>query len=171
MIVTEHKLRDIVAQMPTIQINADTSVKPKFGWGHKKELNRYLLKKPQNWFPLVWLLPNRETHTEQGQRVERNCSIVICTQETRLELYNDERYLISYDLVLNILSDYVIQGLKGSSITDIIGDYDIFKEPNYSDSEAANESGAIELIDATRIDCNVRFNDECLKKIKWQTIQ
>ena len=168
MIVVEHVIRDIVSQMPSMVISDNLSLNPKFDWGDKKELNRYLLKKPNDWFPLVWLLPNTDNHTERGQRAERNCSIIICTRETRASLYNQERYLLSYDLVLNKLADYVIQGLTSSSKSRIIGDYELTKFPNYSDSESANETATIELIDAIRIDCNVEFNDNCLKQIKWR---
>ena len=169
MIVVEHILRDIFAQIPEIRIDDNLSVTPKFGWGDKKELDRYLLKMGNKWFPLIWLLPNTDKHTERGQRVERTCNIVICTLEERLYLYNDQRYLLSYDTVLNPLTNYVIQGLENSSVTTLRDGEEIFKHPNYSDTEAKKKSATIELIDAVRIDCDVEFNNNCLKTIKWIT--
>ena len=170
MIVVEHRLRDIVSQIPGIDLNKDyLGVKPKFGWGDKKELNRYLQLKKEGSYPLVWLLPSPENHIDSGQAVKKDCNLIIATLEKDISLFNDQRYLKSYDLILNPLTDYLVQGLRSSSISSIIGDeWSVFRHPNYSEESKGDESGTIDLWDAIRLDCTVEINNHCLKQIVWQ---
>ena len=170
MIVVEHRLRDIISQIPTIALNADyLAVSPKFGWGNKKELNRYLELKKEGSYPLIWLLPSKESHKNNGESVQRKCVFIIAHLEKDTSLFNDERYLKSFDLILNPLTDYLVQGLRTASISFIVDDeWEIFKEPNYSETQSADEHGTIDLWDAIRLDCNIEITNDCLNTISWQ---
>ena len=161
MIITEHRIRDIIGTIPTIRLNVSESSKPFFHWGDKKELNRYLLKKPEA-YPLIWLLPTEENHIDRGRSVNKVCEFIIATRESRKDLYNDQRYLKSFDTILNPTTNKLIQGLTKSSISTRIDDFTIFKFPNYSETD---QNFTIELWDAIKLTINMNFNDNCLKNI------
>ena len=85
--------------------------------GDKKELNKYLSLKKNDSYPLVWLLsPSAESHIDNSSRVERDCSIILATLETRTD-YNPQRYEGSFSQVLNPVTDYIVQGVRSASQT------------------------------------------------------
>lgn len=171
MIVPEYIIRDIVDQMPLIDYPIGL-LKIKFGWGDKIELNKYLSLKKGDSYPLVWLLlPSIEHHNSNLSLVERDCSIIIATLETRKDLYNPQRYEGAFEKVLNIVTDYMIQGFRSSSQTRLLNDdkINITKFPNYSEDSNFEKGASIELWDATRIDCKIEFNNSCVNTIKWMT--
>lgn len=163
MIVVEHRIRDIVGTIPTIRLNEDQSSKPFFHWGDKKELNRWL-KNKKDAYPLIWLLPTSDDYIDRGRAVNKVCEFIIATREKRKDLYNDQRYLKAFDVVLNPTTDKLIQGLTKSSISTMIDDFTIFKFPNYSE---ADQNFTIELWDATKLTINMNFTDNCLKNINY----
>lgn len=166
MIVIEDRLTELFSLIPEIQINSINSKKPVFSWGEKEELNRWIELYDSSLYPLIWLLPSKDTHNLQSNLVEKNVSLIIATLETRDELLNPQRYKGSFQSVLNPLTDYVLQALENSSITRLVNpsNVDILKKPNYSDRE---ENGTIDKWDAVRIDCEVEFNNNCLRNIQW----
>lgn len=171
MIVVEHVIRSIIDMIPEIELNPSVTQKAKFHWGDEKELNRYIKTKKDNSYPLIWLLPSEDSYegASKSQVVLKDCSFVIATRETRKDLFNDERYIKTFDLVLNPLTEKLIHGLTSSNITDRIGnDWTINRFPNYSaDSE---ENGTIDLWDAIRLDISIRFNQSvnCLRQINYE---
>lgn len=169
MIVVEHMIRAIIEMIPAIQLNPTLLANAKFHWGDEKELNRYVQLKKEDSYPLIWLLPSPDNYEgARGQEVIKECSFIIATRETRQELFNDERYIRSFDLVLQPLTDYLIHGLTVSTISDRIGnDWEIMKFPNYSAESLKN--GTIDLWDAIGLTINVRFksNLQCLKPINY----
>lgn len=166
MIVTEHRIRDIVGTIPAIRLNDSESNKPFFGWGDKIELGRYLkLKKGP--YPLIWLLPSIDNYIDRGQSVNKSCELIIATRETRDSLFNDQRYLNSFDVILNPTTDKLIQGLTKSSISSLVGgsEWGVFKFPNYSE---ADKNFTVELWDAVKLTIEINFNDnKCLKTINY----
>ena len=93
MIVAEHTVRDIIATIPAIQINASKLSKPKFHWGDEDELNRYVQLMKDNSYPLIWLLPSVDKYEGAlGQDLIKECSFIIATRETRQAMFNNERY-------------------------------------------------------------------------------
>lgn len=170
MIVTEERLAELFDQIPSIQVNSSTSLKPVFSWGKKEVLNKWVEQYESKTYPLIWLLPSEESYNSLSGFTTRRVILIIAHLETRVELFNADRYSSSYDNVLNPLTNYVIQALSNSTITRLINsdDIKIFKEPNYSDRE---KNGSIDLWDAVRIECDVEFNNNndnnCLNIIKW----
>lgn len=167
MIVTEHNIRSIVETIPSIQMNANLSKPPSFHWGDKDELMRYLIKKGDSAYPLIWLLPSSDEYSGNGQQVDKDCVFVIATRETRGDMYNDERYINAFATILNPLTDYLIHGLDVSTISNLSDrDWSITKFPNYAE---ANENYTIDLWDAIQLTISVRFNktSSCLKTISY----
>lgn len=172
MIVVEYSIRDIIKGIPAIQINPNVLAFAKFHWGDEKELNRYIELKKIDSYPLIWLLPSTDEYNDEGSHKEsvvKDCSFVIATRETRVELFNDQRYLKTFEIVLNPLTDFLIQGLTKSNITARMSNkFEIFKHPNYS--AASKENGTIDLWDAIKLDIQVRFKNNrlCLKTINYE---
>ena len=167
MIVTEERIKDIIAQIPYMIMKIQLHRKPSFHWGDEKELNRYLKMKKDESYPLVWLLPGKEVFRTDGT-VRRKCEFIIATRETRTELFNTERYEKSYRIVLNPLAEYLMEGLQTSSVSHFTSDeWSLFRHPNYSVDEKKN--GTIDLWDAIKLICEVEFNNNCLNTIEWQT--
>lgn len=160
MIVPEHNLRDdVVSNIPAIRINENFTSKPSFGWGDKKELNRYLQLKKNEAYPLIWLLPTENNHKLRGKALEKNCEFIIATLENKQDLFNDQRFNKSFDIVLRPLFDFLIKHLSISGSTEIISkDWKTFDHPNYSD---ADKHGTIELWDAIKLTINIKFTIKC----------
>lgn len=167
MIVTEHNIRAIVETIPSIVMNATLSSTPSFGWGDKAELARYLTKKQDAAYPLIWLLPSSDDYSGNGQQVDKDCVFVIATRETRSDMYNDERYIKAFATILNPLTDYLIHGLDVSTISNLSDrEWSITKFPNYVD---ADKNYTIDLWDAIQLTISVRFNNtsDCLRAIDY----
>lgn len=171
MIISEYRIRDLVAEFPAIQINADISRTPNFHWGNKKELIKYLKLKKDDSYPLIWLLPGAESKNESDlTRVIRDCTFILAHLEIQEDLFNSQRYDKSYRFVLDPLADTLIQALNGSSISRLTDTtYTLTKFPNYSNEEIADQNGTVALWDAIRITCTVEFNNFCLKDLKFIT--
>lgn len=170
MIIVERKIEDIVGQIPYISMRTDLSRKASFHWGDKKELNRYLELTKDNNYPLIWLLPGADKYNQNGTAT-RDCVFIIATRETNVDLFNPARYDKSYHLVLNPLTEYLVEGLRTSSISQIVKDeWEVQRFPNYSESEHRDENDnvTIDLWDAIKLSCSVQFNNNCLNIIKWQ---
>lgn len=167
MIVVEDKLTELFDMIPSIQVNSNNLKKPVFSWGKKEELNRYVELYKSNLYPLIWLLPTEDTYNISSNLVTKRVVLILSTLETRQDILNPQRYRGSFEQVLNPLASYVVQALQNSSITRITNpdSITILKEPNYSD---AGENATIDLWDAIRIECDVEFNNNCLKPIKWK---
>jgi len=173
LIVPEYKLRDIISQMPSIDYGGDIGVYDiQFGWGSKKSLNKYLDKKGDDSYPLIWLLnPSKKTYKDQSSLVERDCSLIIATLETRKDMDDEERFDAAFKIVLNPIADLIIQGVRSANTTMFLNDnkQDVFDFPDYSDESSGSTSGTIALWDAIRLDCRIEFNNSCLNDIKWMT--
>lgn len=171
MIVAEHRIRDIIAMIPAIRINDNFTLRPNFHWGDEKELNRWIQEKAENAYPLIWLLPSLDDVKGRGVELEKKCEFIIATREIHKDLFNDERYLNSFDTVLNPLTEDLIHGLNASSISDLIGqEWQTFKFPNYSNVDTytkKEKNGTIDLWDAIKLSIKVRFNNNCLNTIKY----
>lgn len=167
MIVVEHVIAKIIDTIPSIALNAEVSSKPKFHWGDEFELNRYIQLMKEESYPLIWLLPSPDKYEgSNGQEVVKECEFIIATRETRTDLFNNQRYINSFDLVLQPLTEKLIHGLTVSSITNRIGDeWEVTKFPNYSAS--SEENATIDIWDAISLTISVRFNGglKCLKPI------
>ena len=79
MIVVENSLKDLFAQLPTIN-----GFKPKFNWGSQDTLNLYLSQlKTTNKYPLIWLVETPENGNFATQAVEKSLKLIIATIGTR----------------------------------------------------------------------------------------
>ncbi len=168
MIVTEHNIRAIIDTIPAVRINDSLSKTPSFMWGNKAHLSKYLTKKKDAAYPLIWLLlPSPDDYTGNGQQVDKDCVFIIAQRETRQDMYNDERFIKAFATILNPLTDRLIHGLDVSTISNLLTrEWTITKYPNFQD---ADKNYTIDLWDAIELTISVRFNNtsECLKAIDY----
>lgn len=171
MIIPEDIMREIVEQIPAIQVNATLTKKPNYHWGDRHELTKYLTVQKDSAYPLIWFLAGLDEHTDNGNYVERECVIIIATRESNRALLNDERLKKSYEVVLNPLLDYVVHGLRSYSRTDILREeWKVERKPDYSESyyKGDNDNYTIDKWDAIRLTIDVRFNMlNCKTVISW----
>ena len=178
-VIVEHIMREIFAQIPVINLNIDEAKRPYFGWGNKKELNKHLALKNQDAndeiYPLIWLLPSKDSYVENGAIVNRDCSLIIATRESRVDMLNVQRWQKSFEYVLNPLTNFVLEGLKTSTASRIIEtEWKIERFSDYSDAEESgndSENATIDLWDAVKLTVSVEFTNNCLNNIIWQTKQ
>ena len=172
MIITENILAELVAQIPEIRINDDVCRQPNFHWGDRHELVKYLEIKSEEAYPLVWLLLGVENHREDGMICRRDCEIIIATRETDKSLLNTQRYLKSFDTVLNPVLKYLIEGLNSFTKTKIVNDqWSIERRPDYTESYYKNDNDnyTIDLWDALKLLCELEFyGNKCSNTIKWK---
>lgn len=170
-IVTEHRLEEIFDQIPSIVLNSKIRPRtPKFGWGDKYELTKFIIELQGDAYPLIWLLPTPDGHKERGEYCDKRCLIVIATRETDKTMKSSERYRNSFEIVLNPVSDRILQGIESSQTTQNVGDeWDIFRYTDYSE-DVVNAQNEIDLWDAILLTVTVRFNKHCINNIKWQKI-
>ena len=167
MIVTEHSIRAIIDTIPEIRINDNLSKTPSFMWGNKAQLSAYLKVNKDAAYPLIWLLPSSDDYSGNGQQVDKDCVFIIAQREMRQDMFNDERYINSFDTTLIPLTENLIHGLKVSTISNVDSlDWVINKFPNYVD---ADKTYTIDLWDAIQLTISVRFNNtsNCLKSISY----
>ena len=170
MIIVEDKIKAIVELVPVIQVNATYSSKPKFHWGDRHELIKYLKIKKDNAYPLVWLMLGEDEHFDNGLLCTRDCVFVIATRETNKDLLYDDRFLKSYQTVLNPVLKNLVDALKNSSTTRLVdGSYRVERKPDYTESYYKNDNDnyTVDLWDAIRLSISVEFNSNCLNPIKW----
>lgn len=160
MIIFEDVISEIVSQIPPLD-----GFKPNFHGGNRDELNRYLKLKEQP-YPLVWLIPGRETHSLRGrEKMTMECRFILATRELNQDQLNDYRFRNSFDKVLIPLFERFVEGVKKSNRTLFSKqDIQIWKRPNYSE---ADKHKTIDLWDAIQIDCTIQVNDNCQNEIKW----
>jgi hypothetical protein len=160
MIVTEHRLRDLVNLFPSLLINGnERSIF--FGWGTKDELLRTQKEYMSSIYPLIWLLPTNEKYNTKTKKTVKNCVFIISTIEDSKEYLNSDRYIRSFDYVLNPLADRLVECIDKSNVTRLLSEVDILKYPNYSDE-------SLDSWDALKLEIEVEFNDNCIREIKWQ---
>lgn len=177
MIVTELILQGVFDQIPGIAINDNVTRKPKFAYGDRSELVKYVVAKGDETYPLIWLLMSsvqpHEKHIENGTLCQRTCELVLATRESDKSLLPNERFEKSFKYTLNPLLDYVSQAISSSNEMRLL--QDVFETGRYFDivvSESAEESYSIDLWDAIKVKCDIEFikvNDNCKNTIKWRT--
>lgn len=171
MIIVEERVREICGQLPKIRINNDVTKQPRFHWGDRNELVKFLELNKEDSYPLVWLMTGIDNHIERGRLCQRECQFVLATRETDKSLLNDIRFDKSFAVVLNPLLDYLLQGLNNSSISRIENEsWTVERRPDYTESYYKNDNDnyTIDLWDALKLTVEVEFNNHCLNEITWQ---
>ncbi len=163
MIVVEHYLRDIFAQLPTIQ-----GFQPKFNWGSQDALNLYLSQlKQTNKYPLIWLVENEENGNFSTKSVEKSIKLILAKQSVHVTNTNPIIWETEFNDVLFPLAENVLKALDRSTITEIKeSKYKLSKRSNYSEDNGKNAK-TIDNWNVITLDLDVYFKENCLKQIKF----
>lgn len=169
-IVVQDIMQTLVDNLPEFIVNEKRNVSKKcsFSFGKEEELNRYLKATNSQDYPLIWLLPSKNTNDITSNIVKRRVSIIIATLEENSDYFNVTRYERSFKPVLFPIRDYLVHSLRNSGATRLIGsEVDTYEFPNYVKDDGA---GNIDKWDAIRIECDVDFiRDKCIKSFTWTT--
>jgi len=163
MIVVENSLKDLFAQLPTIN-----GFKPKFNWGSQDTLNLYLSQlKTTNKYPLIWLVETPENGNFATQAVEKSLKLIIAKQSVHVTNTNPIIWDTEFKDVLNPLLENVLKALDRSTLTEIKDSkYKIQRISNYSEDNGKNAK-TIDNWNVIVLEVDVYFKDNCLKLIKF----
>ena len=163
MIVVEHYLRDLFAQLPTIQ-----GFQPKFNWGSQDSLNLYLAQlKQTNKYPLIWLVENEENGNFSKKGVEKSVKLIIAKQSVHQTNTNPVIWETEFNDVLNPLAENILKALDRSTTTEIKeGKYKLQRRSNYSEDNGKNAK-TIDNWNVIILELDIYFKDNCLKTINF----
>lgn len=163
MIVVEDVLKALFIQIPERTNNGVAVRKPFYHFGDKKEANKFISAKGSDCYPLIYQISNEETHLKEY--VTTTLELVICTLNENQDQFNTERWELSYKNVLLPLLNDIIKCLEESMIIFSEWEYSITKVPNYSDTEAKEDNGFIDIVDAIVLSVEVTIRPKgCLNK-------
>ena len=183
MIIPSDILEALFSSIPTVVPNDTIGEKqPVFGHGDAFDLTKFILKKGDAIYPLIWMLEipglTDDKHHSNGELCSKNVELIIATRETRTDLLRSERFNLSFKYVLNPIAENVMYGFNSSNTTRMEngGDFSVgrFTDLSYkpsglepSSTKTSNESATIDMWDAIRIKCKIEFNGNCQNLIKW----
>lgn len=116
-----------------IQINANVSRKPSFGWGSSDDLRKFLEQKKEKHNPLVWSVPRPATDSGFPGVHSRVVELNLCVVESNTELINEVRMNPdrSFKKVLSPLWDEIDRRFQLSDITMVTDNPEFQPIPNY----------------------------------------
>ncbi len=168
-IKVESRLEEMFCDLPkVVSLSEQSTHSVVFGYGDKKELNFFLkTKTKKDAYPLIWLLyPYKETHTPT--KVEVSNATFILAVPTVTGMQNKERLSRTFGEILIPLFDNFRTLFKRANIVNCNSEYDVFKYPNYSDSESGDEHAGAFIWDAMRIDFDFDLIEGCYRKITFR---
>lgn len=166
MIVFEERLAELLNTLPNVEVN-NASYPVYFNWGTKEVLNKYLSVTQGNAYPLIWLVDGTDEQNVARKEVARNNTrLILAINKASVDLFNPDWYQSDYKNVLNPLAENVIKALDRSSISRLSNDYQIQRFPNYT--ENGEENATVDVWNALTIDCDITFNNNCLKPFKYE---
>lgn len=159
MLVSEDVLREGFALLPEVTYTSTENRKPFFDWGTKEEMDRRILNKKSDCYPLIWLLPSKDVYNRQNGHITKKVELIVSTLEVKTELFNEQRWKRTYLQVLNPLLENIEYYLNNASNVLLTSDLTVYKFPN---SESATDKW-----DAMRLSFDIEINNNCLKPIIW----
>lgn len=155
------RITELMDNLPEITVGTkDHGIR--FDFGTQKDLNKWLkLNRNRSKYPLVWLLTPTNQAGSKGN-IAGTYSIILATLNKDVNMGNRERLRRSFDLVIDPLTDIVLNAFYRASSIDYIerevGAADYY---NYSEDDVSHES--TEIWDARRLDVNIGINGNCLR--------
>lgn len=119
LVFFEELMAEQVSLIPAIQINANVSRKPSFGWGNSDDLRKFLAQVKEKHNPLVWSVPKQATDSGIPGIYSRPVELNLCCIESERSLLNKVRLEPnrSFKKVLNPLWDAIERRFQSSDIT------------------------------------------------------
>ena len=169
MIIFEERAKELISILPPHHVGQEPNIELmpiNFYWAKdSKEVNQYLKVKDQK-YPLIILVRSPEKiKNRTAEEVTRKCRFILAVSEPDTALLNDARWDSSYKEALNPLAENFLYALESSTISRLHDDIEIDRVPNYANADKNNQ---IDIWDAIVIDCEVSFNNNCLKPLIWE---
>lgn len=160
MVLFEKLLETEIAKLDPIQVNANISRKPKFGWGNSNELRKVIETYGEEHYPFVWSVPKEDSESTIDGLSQIECELNLCTLETKEELLNTTRLNpgYSYDKVLVPLWNAISRQFEVSGTIDIVeGTFRKQPFPNY---QLGGQRETQEIWDVLKVKFTAQFNKE-----------
>lgn len=77
--------------MPEIEVNANVTRKPSFGWGNSDDLRKFLQQHQEKHNPLIWSVPQPATPSDFMGIYQRTAELNLCVVESNQDLLNEIR--------------------------------------------------------------------------------
>jgi len=108
-----------VSLMPPVDINANISRKPSFGWGDTDALRKYLAQYQELHNPLIWSVPNEAADSTFQGVYSRPVVLNLCVIESNIDLLNGVRLNAdrSFKKVLRPMWEQIERRFSLSAIT------------------------------------------------------
>lgn len=159
MIVVEERLHEIFSQLPLID-----NKQPVYAWGDLPHLNKWVEKKPDT-YPLIYQISKDELQKTQQRRVKTQWDAVIATQNPNTDLFNDERWALSFRNVLNPIAERIAEGFNKCGFITWNGEVKIKRFGNYGEN---NEHFTVDIWDAIRFTATIEISVLQANNILWR---
>jgi len=161
MIVVEERLMELFELLPLID-----NKKPIYHFGDGIELNKFVIGRKNDLYPLIYQTSIREEQQTKQKLVQTQLEIFLATQ-TITDLYNTQRWATSYKNILLPLFVNIDIALKRSGIISASEwQYIIDKIPNYNRIED-NKNGGVDFLDVLRFRLDITMNGSCIKRFNF----
>lgn len=160
LVFFEDIFEEQVKLIPEMEINANVSRKPSFGWGDSDALRKFLAFHKEKHNPLIWSVPAEAVPSGELGLIQRKVTLNLCAIETNTEMLNSTRMNPnrSFKKVLRPLWEQIERRLDLSDITmaDEVPAFQPF--PDYKVPSDANEGQFI--WDVLRVKFEVTYSEE-----------
>ena len=166
IIIVEDEFRDMFLYLPDMLGSDGNLYTPTFKIGDHKELLAFFAQSNGSIkYPLIWLeRPFSEVHHHNKVKLQ-GANLIVAIQ-TNTDLTDRERMDLTFKPTLIPLTNNIINLFRVANTIDVFYPYTITKYPNYSDVEAGEQNGFVDIWDAVRINFDCTINDSCLRQIK-----
>jgi hypothetical protein len=164
MITVEGTIKEIVETLPNVLTNNVNKVN--YTFGTTEQIIDYLKQKRNEHttaYPLVMLETPIEASYKFNQIEVSSLTIIIATL-SKSSMSNTERLDTTFDKVLFVVKDNLIQALKQSGKTFITSDE--IKQTLYF-NYGEQEHTATDVWDAIKIQIDITIKDKCLRQINY----
>jgi len=157
MIVPENILTTVVKTMQPIN---DKVVH--FHYGNQDELNRYLDKYKGQVYPLIWMLPFKESHNVNEVTGNPTFLVAVNFKKENKSRLNNERLKWSFnEILIPVVEEFYKRLGRNNNVNYDNSDIEVMKYPNYRETKIANDPDSIHLWDALTLSLNMSFFNNC----------
>ena len=159
LVFFEEIMAEQMALLPAVQVNANVTRKPSFGWGNADDLRKFLAQKQEQHNPLVWSVPQETTDSGIQGLFRRPVELNICCVETETTLLNEVRLNAdkSFKKVLRPIWEQIERRFQLSDITMTTDTPTVLLIPNYNLGE---DYEAQYVWDVLKVRFEVNYSEE-----------
>lgn len=160
LIVPETIMTDIVSTIEPLEFNGKM-LTPSFGFGNKDELTRFLDLFKDKVYPLIWMIPNEESHS--FNQVEETVDFIIAvnfSKENKNELNNIRFEKVFIPLLIPLAEKMLFRIARSKNASYDNTNFKVFKRPNYHETNT-DKPNSIHYWDALTLSLKMSFYNNC----------